>query len=177
MVGMGQKDAYVGGSVSFGSAKPAVSASAPSSSAPQQPSATPLKPLPVSSTVTSSTSNSNIPVNTAALDALLFSQSTSGAWTKVKIPELSTTFGLKAEDIVAACPAIDEVCSVSLQLTLKNALECWLTALVLVYLQLKFSSVKDEWELIATKGEHFLNQNAKTGYCTLAQEFFKNKGV
>jgi len=168
MVGMGQKDAYVGGSVSFGSAKPssggATPAPVPAPSASAAP-VSPLKPLSMPST-SSSSSNSNAKVNTTILDALLFSQTTSGAWTKAKLPELATAFGISSENILQESPAKDE-----------NSIQCWLTALVLVFLELQFATVKDEWELIATKGQQFLENSGNKNCIQVAKEFLHKFNV
>jgi len=97
------------------------------------------------------------------LDDLLFSQSAQGSWTLDQ--ELATKLGLSLTVLTRGIPT-----------KVKTSNNQWATALVIVFLELFFSDLEDEWELIRTKATKFLQRTADLDVVLVeaAHLFFKD---
>jgi hypothetical protein len=79
----------------------------------------------------------------AAMDGLVFKQSAKGSWLLTE--ELSRLMGLDIDVLRKEIPSdVDE--------------EAWITAVVVMVLELFFSDLEDEWELIRKKAIDFLDK-------------------
>ena len=174
MVGMGQKvntekrqmsdfnkDSYVGGDAAPGKlsskqADPVSSGSGASGSGPSG-------PVPSASSAGASgelATGGTMKFPQEIMDNILFVQSVSGAWkcTEAVAAKLKMEF----KKIVDAAPE-------------KDALEEWMTAIVIAFLEENFSAKRTEWELIVSKAKNYLVKKNKLEFCELAKKFVSSK--
>ena len=132
--------------------QPTVVGTSPQSMGLSQQQARVTSQSPFGSSVTTATSS-------GPLTTIISLQTAQGYWQLEEVA--AQVFHHEVSQLMAECPV---TCDRSV----------WATMLVLVYLEVKFAGQKDEWELVAMKGEMWLEDSADGNTLTELREAAKN---